>query len=150
MQIHPKGFTYSVLLKKDKNIENYNIKDLFHIYTGYREGSIIRNELQAGEAYEVTCDTKSYYIVKMWSFPKEIFYLAANRNEDGNYTLFAKKVGDDSNPTFRRPVGFGFISRDLKKHLEIQFTFPRQRVFMSLFPDKVTIDSLLSATGGVA
>lgn len=131
-------------------MDNSKIKGRFHIYTGYREGAVIRSELQAGEAYEVEGTPKPYYLVKMWSFPKEVFYLAANRSEDGNFTLFAKKLGDDSNPTFRRPVGFGFVSRDLKKHLEIQFTFPRQRVFMSLFPDKVTIDSLLSITGGVA
>jgi len=131
-------------------MENTKIKARFHIYTGYREGATIRNELQAGEAYEVEGAAKPYYLVKMWAFPRDIFYLAANRSEDGNFTLFAKKLGDDSDPTFRRPVGFGFISRDLKKHLEIQFTFPRQRVFMSLFPDKVTIDSLLSITGGVA
>lgn len=131
-------------------MENSKIKGRFHVYTGFREGSTLRNELQAGEAYEIEGTAKSYYMLKMWTFPKEVFYLASNRSEDGNFTLFAKKVGDDSNPTFRRPVGFGFVSRDLKKHLEIQFTFPRQRVFMSLFPDKVTIDSLLTVTGGVA
>lgn len=131
-------------------MENEKIKARFHIYTGYREGSIIKNELQAGEAYEVDGVKRPFYMIKMWAFPREIFYLAANREGDGNFTLFAKKVGDEFDPTFRRPVGFGFISRDLKKHLEIQFTFPRQRVFMSLFPDKVTIDSLLSVTGGVA
>ncbi len=131
-------------------MNNLKINARFHIYTGYREGSVIRNELQAGEAYQVDGAKSSYYIVKMWAFPKEVFYLCPKRNDDGNFTLFAKKVGDDFDPTFRRPVGFGFVSKDLKKHLEIQFTFPRQRVFMSLFPDKVTFDSLLSASGGVA
>ncbi len=131
-------------------LEISEVKARFHIYTGYREGSAIRNELQAGEAYEIQTDITSYYIVKMWTFPKEVFYLAANRCGDGNFTLFAKKIGEQKSPTFRRPVGFGFISKDLKKHLEIQFTFPRQRVFMSLFPDQTTIDSLLSHTGGVA
>lgn len=131
-------------------MDSKNIKARFHIYTGYREGAVIRNELQAGEAYEVDDVKRPFYVVKMWAFPKEVFYLSRNKSEDGNFTLFAKKIGDESDPTFRRPVGFGFISRDLKKHLEIQFTFPRQRVFMSLFPDKVTIDSLLSADGGVA
>lgn len=131
-------------------MEKSTVKARYHIYTGYREGSTIRNELQAGEAYEVEGLQKAFYIVKMWAFPKEQFYLTANRNEDGKFTLFAKKVGDELNPIFRRPVGFGFISKDLKKHLEIQFTFPRQRVFMSLFPDKVTVDSLFSVNGGVA
>jgi hypothetical protein len=127
-----------------------SIKNRFHIYTGFKENNQIKNELQAGEAYEVNDGKKSYYVVKMWAFPKEAFYLAANLKQDGTYTLFAKKLGDDLCPTFRRPVGFGFISEDLTRHLEIQFTFPRQRVFMSLFPDAVTIDSLFSSDGGVA
>lgn len=131
-------------------MENKSVKARFHIYTGYREGAVIRNELQAGEAYEIEDVAQRFYMIKMWAFPREVFYLVPNRNGDGNFTLFAKKVGEEKDPTFRRPVGFGFVSRDLKKHLEIQFTFPRQRVFMSLFPDKVTIDSLFSATGGVA
>lgn len=130
-------------------MEKTKVKSRFHIYTGFRDGDAIKNELQAGEAYEVDQVKRPFYMIKMWAFPKEVFYLSPNRNEDGNFTLFAKKIGDESDPTFRRPVGFGFISRDLKKHLEIQFTFPRQRVFMSLFPDKVTVDSLLGADGGV-
>jgi hypothetical protein len=131
-------------------MEASKVKARFHVYTGYREGVVIRNELQAGEAYEVDGVERSFYLIKMWAFPRDIFYLSPNKNDDGTFTLFAKKMGDDADPKFRRPVGFGFVSRDLKKHLEIQFTFPRQRVFMSLFPDKVTIDSLLSTEGGVA
>ncbi len=122
----------------------------FHIYTGYREEGKILNELQAGEAYAVKSSVRSYYVIKMWAFPKEFFFLCPNKNDDGHFTLFAKKIGDDNKPVFRRPVGFGFVSQDLKRHLEIQFTFPRQRVFMSLFPDKVTFDSLLGSDGGVS
>ena len=131
-------------------MEKANIKNRFHIYTGYREGGLIKNELQAGEAYEVDHVKRPFYMIKMWSFPREVFYWVSNRSDDGNVTLFAKKIGDESDPTFRRPVGFGFVSKDLKRHLEVQFTFPRQRVFMSLFPDQITIDSLLSVDGGVA
>ena len=131
-------------------MENTKVKARFHIYTGYREGAVIKNELQAGEAYEADGVRRPFYLIKMWAFPREVYYLCPSQKESGKFTLFAKKIGDEHDPTFRRPVGFGFISTDLKKHLEIQFTFPRQRVFMSLFPDHVTIDSLLSVTGGVA
>jgi len=120
----------------------------FHIYTGKKEGREIRHELQAGEAYEVSYK-KLYYIVKMWAFPQDTFYLCQNRDDRELFTLFAKRVEDGENFVFRRPVGFGFFSRDLRKHLEIQFTFPRQKVFMSLFPSDVTNDSLLSDSGGV-
>lgn len=130
-------------------MEKSKVKARYHIYTGYREGNTIRNELQAGEAYEIK-SAKTYYVIKMWAFPREVFYLAPNKNEDGCFTLFGKRIGDEVDPVFRRPVGFGFVSRDLKQHLEIQFTFPRQRVFMSLFPDNVTIDSLFSIDGGVS
>lgn len=126
-----------------------DVNGRFHIYTGFREGNKIKNELQAGESYYIGGD-KPHYIIKMWSFPKEVFYLSPNKDSDEDYTLFAKKIGDERNPTFRRPVGFGFVSTDLKQHLEIQFTFPRQRVFMSLFPDRITIDSLFGPDGGVA
>lgn len=131
-------------------MEKENVKKRFHIYTGFREGSFIKNQLHAGEAYEIENVKRGFYILKMWAFPREVFYLSPNKDNSGSYTLFAKKVGDEFDPTFRRPVGFGFISEDLKQHLEIQFTFPRQRVFMSLFPDHVTIDSLFNADGGVA
>ncbi len=125
------------------------IKGRFHIYTGYREGQNLKHIQQAGEAYSVEGTSKPFYIVKMWAHPRDVFYLANNMNEDGTYTLFAKKIGEENNPIFRRPVGFGFLSPDLKQHLEIQFTFPRQRVFMSLFPDRVTIDSLIGENGGL-
>ena len=131
-------------------MESNKVKARFHIYTGYREGSVIKNELQAGEGYEADEVKRPFYLIKMWAFPREVFYLCPNKSDNGNFTLFAKKIGELDDPVFRRPVGFGFLSTDLKKHLEIQFTFPRQRVFMSLFPDAVTVDSLLSENGGVA
>lgn len=131
-------------------MEKNHVNKRFHIYTGFREGSNIKNQLHAGEAYEIGNANRQFYVIKMWTFPREVFYLSPNKDNSGAYTLFAKKIGDEFNPTFRRPVGFGFVSDDLKQYLEIQFTFPRQRVFMSLFPDHVTIDSLFSADGGVA
>jgi hypothetical protein len=129
-------------------MQTTNVKARFHIYTGYREAGAIVNAQQAGEAYEIETSERSYYLIKMWALPRETYYLAPN--QDGfKFTLFAKYVGEESAPRFRRPVGFGLVSSELTKHLEIQFTFPRQRVFMSLFPDKVTFDSLLGPSGGV-
>ena len=125
------------------------ISNRFHVYTRKKEGGEIRHELQAGEAYEVE-HKKPHFIVKMWAFPQDTFYLCQNRDNQERYTLFGKRVEDGENFTFRRPLGSGFLSRDLKKHLEIQFTFPRQKVFMSLFPSEVTHDSLLSDSGGLA
>lgn len=64
----------------------------------------------------------------------KIIYLCRNKNNINKYTAFATKVGDDSKPIFQEPVGYGEISNSLKTHMEVQFTFPRQRIFLSLFP----------------
>ena len=125
------------------------IRNRFHIYTGVKTGTSVQHAHQAGEAYEVDTEQKPHYIVKMWSFPQDTFYLCRNVEGEGRFTLFAKRIGDEQSPTFRRPVGFGYISHDLKQYLEIQFAFPRQRVFMSLFPAEITYDSLLGPSGGV-
>lgn len=114
-------------------MENFKSKAKFPVYTGYREGPIIRNEQQAGEALEADCSARTFYLLRMWAFPQDTFFLVPNRDDGSTYTLFAVKTEEDI-PKFRCPVGFGFVSNDLTKHLEIQFTFPRQRVFMSLFP----------------
>lgn len=126
------------------------IKARFHIYTGYRAESTLKHEFQAGEAYEVENDRKPHYIVKMWAFPQDVFYLCRSKDDGEKFTLFAKRGGTEDEPSFRRPVGFGYISHELKMYLEIQFTFPRQRVFMSLFPAPTTYDSLFGADGGVS
>jgi hypothetical protein len=125
------------------------IRNRFHIYTGVKQEASVAHAHQAGEAYEVDTDHKPHYIVKMWSFPGNTFYLAKNLEGDDRYTLFAKRLGSGGTVNFRRPVGFGFISRDLRQHLEIQFAFPREKVFMSLFPSEITYDSLLTPSGGV-
>lgn len=127
-----------------------NVKARFHVYTGFRTGRKLQNEFQAGEAYEVENKRKPHYILKMWAFPKDTFYLCQSKEAPEKFTLFAKKIGTDEEPFFRRPIGFGYLSRELKQYLEIQFTFPRQRVFMSLFPAGTTYDSLLAPDGGVA
>ena len=130
-------------------MDQKSVNARFHVYTGYKEGNVLKNELQSGEAYEIEERGRKYHLIKMWALPRECYFLCPNQSDDGTFTVFAKKVETDKGLNFRRPVGFGFISRDLKKHLEVQFTFPRQRVFMSLFPDKVTVDSLLDENGGV-
>jgi hypothetical protein len=116
----------------------------YHLFTALKlEGKIV-NSLQAGEAYEIDSPDKPYYLVKLWAFPQNLYYLCRNRDSQSKFTLFSKLMGEYESPTFRRPVGSGELHADLKTHLEIQFTFPRQRIFMSLYPAPTTIDSLLS------
>lgn len=116
----------------------------YHLFTALKTQGKLTNSLQTGEAYEIDSPNKPYYLVKLWAFPQNLFYLCRNRDSLNKFTLFAKLVGDFENPVFRRPVGLGELHADLKTHLEIQFTFPRQKIFMSLYPAPTTIDSLLS------
>jgi hypothetical protein len=125
------------------------IRNRFHIYTGIKQGTAVQYAHQAGEAYEVDTDHKPHYILKMWAFPSNTFYLTKNFEGDGRFTLFAKCLEEGALVKFRRPVGFGYVSADLKQYLEIQFSFPRERVFMSLFPAEITYDSLLGPEGGI-
>lgn len=122
------------------------IKNKFHIYSGLRLNSKLTNPFQTGEAYEVNCPQKPYYILKLWAFPHVTYYLCRNRDSDCRFTVFSKLIGEYENPTFRRPIGSGELLTELTTHLEIQFTFPRQRLFMSLFPAQTSIDSLLTQT----
>jgi hypothetical protein len=122
------------------------IKNRFHIYSGLRLESKLVNPLQAGEAYEVNCPKKPYYILKLWAIPHVTYYLCRNKDSNERFTVFSKFIGEYDDPTFRRPIGSGELLRELTTHLEIQFTFPRQRLFMSLFPAQTLIDSLLSQT----
>jgi hypothetical protein len=124
------------------------IKNRFHLYSGLKLGPKLTNSFQAGEAYEVHCPQKPYYILKLWAFPNVTYYLCRNKNSENRFTVFSKLVGEYQDPTFRRPVGSGELLQDLTTHLEIQFSFPRQRLFMSLFPAQTTFDSLLTQGDG--
>ena len=114
-------------------------KNRFTIFTGKRFDGRILFAKPAGDAYEFEESGKHYFLIKMWANMKETYYLCKNRDNE-NYTLFSGKIGDEGCPVFQRPIGYGALPFDLKTHLEIQFTFPRQRVFMSLFPTNDTRD----------
>ena len=69
----------------------------------------------------------------MWALNQE-YYLCRNRDND-NYTLFAERDLGRDGYTFRKPIGYGLISDDIKNIIEIQFGFPRQRVFLNMRPN---------------
>ena len=115
-------------------MENLYSKERFKIFTGKKVEGKLLYEKQSGDAYWNEECPKPHYLIKMWALGRESYYLCKNRGDEFRYTLFSKKVGDDASPTFRRPIGFGTIRVDMPTYLEIQFLFPRQRVFVSLYP----------------
>lgn len=108
---------------------------LFKLSTGKSEGGTLKFEQQCGHGIKFDHPQKPFYELSFWMFEKKL-YLCRNRDQLDRYTLFAEKVGEDETPTFRRPVGRGYVSDSLKTHLEIQLSLPRQRVFLSLFPEQ--------------
>src|ERR1035438_10176809 len=103
-------------------------RNRFTIFTGKKFDGKLLHAKPAGDAYEYEEAGKHYYLVKMWAGLKDV-YLCKNRDNE-NYTLFSGKTGEEGTPTFQRPIGYGALPSDLKTHLEIQFAFPRQKVFM--------------------
>lgn len=120
------------------------IEGRYHLYTGLKEGQKIHFEKETGQAYRVKSD-KTYYLIKFWAWPKETYYLCRNHNDKYRYTLFSKNTGTLESPKLRRPIGYGYLSPDLKFRMVIQMTMPFQRIFMDLEPSAITVDSLLTS-----
>lgn len=107
----------------------------FKVYTGKRVQDKLLHELQCGYALKSENQNKPYYEVRLWMLDRTL-YVCRNKNDLNRYTVFAKMIGDCDNPTFQEPVGYAEVSSTLKTHMEIQLTFPRQRIFLSLFPSE--------------
>ena len=115
-------------------MENLYTKERFKIFSGKKVDGKLLYEKQTGDAYWHEDCSKPHYLIKMWTLGRESYYLCKNFGDHQRYTLFSKKVGEDKAPTFRRPIGFGTMREDMPHYLEIQFLFPRDRVFVSLYP----------------
>lgn len=78
----------------------------------------------------------NYFLMKLWERPRDTYYLSKNRDGDGTYTLFAKRIDAESGipARFQNPVGVGRFRADLKSHIEVSFTLSRVRVYLSLYP----------------
>ncbi len=107
-------------------------KMVFDLVSGKKTQDALTHQLAIGRA---TCyPGESHYAIKIWMFYNQTFYLVRNHGDEVRYTIFAKKVQDDSGVKFLNPVGAGYVPQEFKTHLELKFRFPRQSLFMSLFP----------------
>lgn len=78
-----------------------------------------------------------FYIVKLWMFPNDTYYLCKNYSNEAAYTLFAKMVENaDGTHKFLNPVGYGRLRHEFKDYMEMTFRMPFMRMYMSLFPDE--------------
>ena len=115
--------------------DHFEIAQSFELSTGKREYGKVLYEKQCGFAHYIDHGKKPHYLVKLWMLPGHMYYLVRNSGDGSRFTLFSKReIDEGDNVVFRNPIGQGVISEKLKTHLEVQFTFPMQRIFMSLFP----------------
>jgi hypothetical protein len=109
--------------------EAYQLKhDLF---VGFMNGTDLTDAFPIGHALKLA--EAEYYILKLWPLPTVTYYLAKNR-DGGKYTIFAKRIVSEAGVKFQNPVGFAIMRDDVKNYVEIFLRFPRQRLFMSVFP----------------
>ena len=77
--------------------------------------------------------------LKLWMFPQEFYLARVRTSEDLRYTIYGTKVFDENgNPKFIDPVGWAVICEYNKEYLELRFKFPRQCLFMCLFPKQTS------------
>ena len=111
---------------------NSEEKVVYDVSTGKKSEGKVLYALPAGRV--ISFPGTKYYVLKLWALYNHTYFLVKNHNDDMRYTIFAKKVEDKNGVRFQNPVGNGRFEEDLMTHLEIQFRFPRQSLFMNLYP----------------
>ena len=114
-------------------METENLRTKHDIYVGNVGTDQLEQRFDIGYAFKY--DDVDYYILKLWPLPGATYYLAKNRDGD-RYTVFSKILTEGSGVRFQNPVGYGVLRPELKDYVEICLRFPKQRVYMSLYPAK--------------
>jgi len=104
-------------------------------------------EMSAPVGCGVRREGANFTELRLWSLPRFTFYLKRNKSKHGEhfienlmtYTLFARKCMRDGVVSFENPVGSGQIKESLPGYIEILFRFPRDRVFLSLYPSSSAV-----------
>ena len=101
------------------------------IFVGFMNGTTLTEAFPIGHALKF--DDADYYVVKLWPMPGVTYYLAKNR-DGGKYTIFTKKIVSELGVKFQNPIGFASMRDEVKEYVELFIRYPRQRLFMSVFP----------------
>lgn len=119
--------------REEIRMENESIRVKHDIFVGQVNDGDLSESFHIGFALKY--ENVDHYIVKLWPLPGATYYLAKSRDGD-KYTVFTKKIDTEFGIKFQNPVGYAVMKTDLKEYLEISLRFPRQRIYMSLFPAK--------------
>jgi hypothetical protein len=111
---------------------DYSNRTKHDVFMGQRVEGALLTPKQVG--YALQFEGTDYFVLKFWERPQVTYYISKNRDSDTNYTVFAKRIEEETRIKFQNPVGSAQLKPDLKTHLELQLPFSRLRAFMSLFP----------------
>lgn len=114
-------------------MENEVVRTKHSVYVGNQVGQSLENEFDIG--YALKYENLPYYILKVWSFPNVTYFVNPNRDSCEKLTIFTKKIEDENGVRFQNPVGYGVCRTDLKEYLEVNLRFPKQKLYMSVYPD---------------
>lgn len=104
----------------------------YEIYRGREVNGKLLDLKMAGYAF--LNEGRSYYVVKLFIFPHNTYYISKNRNSSSTYTIFAKVFEDEDGLHFQNPVGHARLMEGIKTHLLVSFPDLASNMFMSLFP----------------
>src|ERR1700751_186457 len=96
---------------------DYSDRTKHDVVMGTKENGALANTRIAGHALNFL--GTSYFLLKLWERPKDTYFVAKNRDDEANYTVFAKRIEDGSTVRFQNPVGYARLRDDLKTHLEV-------------------------------
>lgn len=92
-------------------------------------------KLRAGSA--TLYEGETHYVLRLYMFPRQTYYLVRNRNSDSQYTIFGHRVFDpksESGVRFQNPVGSGRLGDSTENVLEIRLPLLARSLFMDLYP----------------
>jgi hypothetical protein len=112
--------------------EKFISRTKFDVVIGTKSDNRLLTTKEVG--YSLSFEGTNYYVLKLWVWARETYYLVRNRDSDTRYTVFTKKIDGEATPRFQNPVGFAWVPENLRTHLEIRFNIPSMHVYMSLFP----------------
>lgn len=124
------------LTTPDSETSSHSEKTIHEILLGPTETGGALN-LRAGTAFNY--EGESHFVLRLYMFPRQTYYLVKNRNSDVGYTIFGHRVFDatsEAGVKFQNPVGSGRLGEASKSHLEIRMPLLARSLFMDLYPIK--------------
>lgn len=113
--------------------ENHNQVTKLNILMGRRQGNSVGRTFPVGSA--LVFPNCEYYVVKLWMFGSQSFFMAQKRNDPTAFTLFARKlVQPDGQVKLLNPVGRARLHPELPDFIRVQLNLLHFPFYIELLP----------------